>query len=144
MQHREARPGGRVLRVQRDGAPVELARLVHVRLPPVVHALTSAQEAFVGLDGRRPAMQRAPLARLECATAQQAGDGLGDFVLHREHIGGRALEFLRPLVITGGGVDELHRDAQAIAGLAHAAFEHAADAQLRADLAQVVAAAKLE
>ncbi len=68
----------------------------------------------------------------------------GDFVLHGEHVGRREIELLRPLVKAGGNVDELHGDAQAVAGLAYAAFEHAADAELLSDLAQVVIAAELE
>ena len=80
----------------------------------------------------------------QLAAAQQRRDLLGDLVLHGEDIAGVALELLRPLVKTGGDVDELHGDAQAVAGLAHAALEQTTDSELAAHFAQVVVAAKLE
>ncbi len=61
-------------------------------------------------------------------------DGLGDFVLHGEHVGEIAVVALRPEVTAGGHVDELGRDADVVAVLAHAAFDDVADAELFADL----------
>ena len=61
-------------------------------------------------------------------------DGLGDFVLHGEHVGEIAVVALRPEVTAGGHVDELGGDADVVAVLAHAAFDDVADAELLADL----------
>ena len=64
-------------------------------------------------------------------------DGLGDLVLHREHVGEVAVVALRPDVAAGGDVVELRRDAHAVAALAHAALDHIADAELLGDLLHV-------
>ncbi len=61
-------------------------------------------------------------------------DGLGDLVLHGEHIGEVAVVALRPDVAAGGDVVELRRDAHAVAALAHAALDHVADAEFLGDL----------
>ncbi len=61
-------------------------------------------------------------------------DGLGDFVLHGEHVGEVAVVALRPDMAAGGDVVELRRDAHAVAALAHAALDHIADAELLGDL----------
>ena len=50
-------------------------------------------------------------------------DGGGDFVLNGEDIGQLAIEALRPELVAAFGIDELRRDAHAIAGRANAAFE---------------------
>ena len=59
---------------------------------------------------------------------------LGDLVLYREDVGEIAIVPLRPDVIPGLGLDELRGDADTITGLAHAAFEHIAHAELAPDL----------
>ena len=64
-------------------------------------------------------------------------DGLGDLVLHREHVGEVAVVALRPDVAAGGDVVELRGDAHAVAALAHAALDHIADAELLGDLLHV-------
>ena len=61
-------------------------------------------------------------------------DGLGDLVLHREHVGEIAVVALRPEMAAGGDVDELGGDAHMVAVLAHAALDDVADAELLADL----------
>ena len=43
--------------------------------------------------------------------------GLGDLVLHGEHVGEIAVVALRPEVTAGGDVDELGRDADMVASL---------------------------
>ena len=88
MQRGEARPGGRVLGVELDGALEQRAGLVHVRLLHGVHALAAAQETFVGLDGGGLAAHGAPLARVDSAPPRSSvGHLFGDLVLHREHVG---------------------------------------------------------
>ena len=48
-----------------------------------------------------------------------------------------AIVALGPAMGAGRGVDELRRDADAVAGSTDAAFEHVAHAELAADLADV-------
>ena len=64
-------------------------------------------------------------------------DRLGDLVLHGEHVGEVAVVALGPEMAAGGDVVELRGDAHAVAALAHAAFEHVADAELVGDLLHV-------
>ena len=64
-------------------------------------------------------------------------DGLGDLVLHGEHVGEVAVVALGPEMAAGGDVVELRGDAHAVAALADAAFEHVAHAELVGDLLQV-------
>src|ERR1700722_14923080 len=61
-------------------------------------------------------------------------DGFGNLVLYREQIGKAAVIALRPDVAAGGSVVELHGDTHAVAGLAHAAFDHIANAEVSGDL----------
>ena len=64
-------------------------------------------------------------------------DGLGDLVLHREHIGELAVVAFGPDVAAGCDVVELRGDPHPVAFLADAAFDHVADAELLGDLLQV-------
>ena len=57
-------------------------------------------------------------------------NALGDLVLDGEDVGEVAVVALCPDVVAGRRVDKLRGDAQALAGLAHAAFEHVAHAEL--------------
>jgi len=70
----------------------------------------------------------------------RAGNGPSDLVLQIEYVREIAVVPLRPDVIPGGRVDELGRDAYAVAATAHAALEHIAHAQLAADAANIVCA----
>ena len=91
-----------------------------------------------------------PLAKLGCVLALRAlnfsrhnarrdcpDDAVGDLVLYRENIFERAVVAVCPDMVAGGRVDQLRGNAHAIAGLAHAAFEHVAHAELAADLPHV-------
>ena len=62
---------------------------------------------------------------------------LGDLVLHRENVGEVAVVALGPDVVAGCGFDQLRGDADAVAGFAHAAFEHIAHAKLAANLLHI-------
>ena len=61
-------------------------------------------------------------------------DRVGDVVLHGEDVDKLAVVALGPEMAAGGGVVELRGDAHAVAGLAHAAFDDVADAELLGDL----------
>ena len=58
-------------------------------------------------------------------------DRFGDLVLHGEHVGEAAIVTFRPEMAAGGNVIELGGDADAVAILAHAAFDHVTDPEPR-------------
>ena len=63
-------------------------------------------------------------------------DGLRDLVLQGEDVGQVAVVAVGPDVVAGRAVDQLGGDPHPAAGLAHAAFEHVADAELARHLGQ--------
>ena len=82
---------------------------------------------------------RVGLARLRRRAAEQLDlqfhdHGRRDLVLDGEDVAEIAVECLRPGMRTVGGANELRGDANAICGLAHAAFEQVRDAELPCDL----------
>ena len=68
---------------------------------------------------------------------QRADDLLHHFILRREDVRKVAIEPLGPEMPAAAGIDELRRDAHAIAGLADAALEHKAHAQVAPDLLHI-------
>ncbi len=145
MRRREPGPGRRIFGVDLDGLTKHLATVVEIGARHAVQALPAAQVTLVDVGCRLRAAHRPLLAPRERAAAQRRGHGFGDLVLDREYVAELAIEALRPLVVAGGDVDELHRDAQPVARLAHAALEQRADAELASDFARIEPrAAKLE
>ena len=71
------------------------------------------------------------------APGQGGDDGRGHLVLDGEDVLEVAVVSFRPEVVSGGAVDELGGDADPVARLAHAAFEHVAHAELPGDGAHV-------
>ena len=65
---------------------------------------------------------------------QRADDAARDLVLNGENVVERPIEPLRPQVAPAGGVDQLRRHPDPLAGLANAAFKHVADAKLARDI----------
>src|SRR6516162_2395279 len=72
------------------------------------------------------------LAALHCGEDCRRDTGR-DLVLHREYIRQIAIVAFRPKMSAGRRLDQLPGHPNPIAGLAHAAFEHIAHAQLAAD-----------
>ena len=124
LRQRHRSPCACVIGIELDGA---LADADDRRLVPLVahHAeLPRHQEELVrlGVVGR---------ALLECALlcrqqreSESRDDRLRDLVLQREDVVQVPVVSIRPDVRVVGGVDQLRRDAHAVAGLADAAFEH--------------------
>jgi hypothetical protein len=79
------------------------------------------------------ARQRASALRGEQAGLDGPGHAAGDLVLHGKDVAELPIVALGPVMGTGQRIDQLGRDAQALAGPAHAAFEHIAHAQLARD-----------
>ena len=61
----------------------------------------------------------------------------GDFALQGERVIERAVVALRPDLVLGGRIDELHVDEDAVADSPDASHDHMRDPELLADLAQV-------
>src|SRR5205085_9042378 len=64
-------------------------------------------------------------------------DALGELILNGENVLDRAVVTLRPDVVAVARIDQLRRDAHTIPGLAHAAFENVAYAELTSDLTHI-------
>ena len=113
--HRQAQRLGVVLAGELRQVPLR----AHGRLP--------------GVQALRILASRALHLRNEHLRRDDADDVARDLVLKDEQVGQLAIVFLRPEVSAGGGVDELGRDANAVRGAAHAAFENVANAELASD-----------
>src|SRR5688572_29471183 len=61
-----------------------------------------------------------------------------DLVLQRENVVERAVEFFRPKMMAGFGVDKLRGDAQTIADLSYAAFDDIPGRKFAPDFSDVV------
>ena len=125
-------PGPRrgVARIDRQHLAVErvglLERLGGV-LPPELHGL-QVQRVRLGI-GRARLRRRAEQRDLELL------DHVGrDLVLDREDVVELAVVGLRPQVRVGAGLDQLRRDPDRVARLAHRAFEHVRHVQRARDL----------
>ena len=91
--------------------------------------LLAAEIELVGVDvGGRRLAERVLLARQQL-DLQHLDDAAGDLVLHREHVREHPVEALGPQILAGIRVDELRREADPLAGLAHAALQDVAHAQ---------------
>src|SRR5215469_5063262 len=62
---------------------------------------------------------------------------LADFVLHHEDVGEIAIVALRPDVLAGLGLDQLRRDADAVARFAETAFQDITHPQFAPDLLHI-------
>ena len=71
---------------------------------------------------------------------QRGNDLLCKFVLNGENIGEFSIEPVGPDMPAIAGIDQLGGDPDPVAGLAHAAFEHVADAERLRRLGQETAA----
>src|SRR5690606_38764429 len=102
-----------------------------------MHMGEPAQIAVVGSEARcRLRLGALDLGQLYLR-GNRAGDARGDLVLQLEDVARRAFEPLRPKVSARARADQLARDAYAVAGLAHAAFQQIADTELPPDLRRV-------
>ena len=99
--------------------------------------MAPSQVEIVGLGIAGVPLQQPLLFVSQQRDPQLADHGARNLVLNGEHVAGRAVEAVRPEMAAVGGVDELHRDAQAVPDALYAAFEDRADVELPADLAHV-------
>jgi len=95
-----------------------------------VREFASAQPGLVGLDISCAAPAQSPLLSRGERNRECADDLLDHLVLGRKDVGEIAIESLGPEMTAGRCIDELRRDAHAVAGLAHTALEHEAHAKI--------------
>src|SRR5262249_59851181 len=93
-----------------------------------------AQRVLIRPPAGGAARARPPLLALRQRDRERADDLLHHLVLGCEDVGEIAIEPLGPQMPAAAGIDELRRDAHAIAGLADAALEHEAHAESPPDL----------
>ncbi len=128
-------------RIERDRALQQRAALGDVIAAVTRDQLTATQIPIVRLDVVG-ASARHPPALLGRQRDLERGDDLTrDLVLDLEDVGQLAVVALGPDVAAGRPVDQLGRDPDAVAGLAHAAFERMPHAELAAHLPQIGGAA---
>src|SRR6185437_4964366 len=126
-----------VVCVELNGALEHCRTLQKVRLCHAWQMLPAAEVVFVGRrPGSRPD-QRMTFLAAEHAAAQVRRDRFGDLVLDGKDVRELAIEALRPTVIAGRDIDELHGDAELIAALAYTALQQRAHIELPADVAHV-------
>src|SRR5262249_61084832 len=126
-RRRELRVGPERPQVHRPGLRDPLARAAAERF-------ARAQPGLIRLHAGGAAPAQPPLLALRQRDRERADDLLHHLVLGCEDVGEIAIEPLGPQMPTAAGIDELRRDAHTIAGLADAALEHEAHAEIPSDL----------
>src|SRR5262245_49394557 len=123
---------------------VELDRLVKLGQCPAYGLLRTlmevghaAQVIIVGVEAVSRFVLGARYLRALQPRRDGAHDARCDLILQIEDIRERAFKTVRPKVNPGRCIDELTGNAHAIGGLAHAAFQHIANAELTARLLHV-------
>ena len=96
-----------------------------------------AQIEVIGVEAFGPLALRALDLGATKIRLDDSDDARGDLVLQIEHVFERAVELVGPKMRAGLGLDQLGRDAQPAARLAHAALQHIAHAKLAPDLPDI-------
>src|SRR5208337_3401863 len=118
------------IRIEFDGAAVELARLYHSLKRALGEEFARAQPGLVGLHIGRAAPAQPPLLDWGERNRERADNLLDHLVLCCKDVGKIAIEPLGPEMAAGCCIDELCRYAHAVAGLAHTALKHEAHAEI--------------
>src|SRR6476661_8808288 len=100
-------------------------------------SMSGPQVVVIGQPRRGRLGERALGLGLVDVHRKHRHDPSGDFVLDRKGVLEFAIVALGPKMGTGGGVDQLGTDADAVAGAANAALQHVARAKLAPDLPHV-------
>ena len=113
-------------------------RLLERRRRALVPVVAPAQVRLVGLRilraASRPLVHDAREVAARELSAHLVDDRPRNLVLNREHVVQVAVVALGPELVAVAHVGQLHRDAQAVAGLAHRAFENRRHVEALADL----------
>ncbi len=92
--------------------------------------LAAAQESIIRLQIVRALSRETLLLGVRQIDLERIDDLPRQFVLDFEYVGEVAVEAVGPDVPAGGRIDQLGGDPYPVARLAHAAFQHIANAQL--------------
>ena len=136
----EQRPGLRIIWVDFDRAaanahhPLLAAHVAMVAGDPI---LARHQVEVVGFDIGGPALLDRLLLFRQQLQLERGDDRFRNLVLDRENVLEVAVVALGPDMVAARAVDQLRVDAHPPAGLADAAFEHVADAELAGDVADI-------
>ena len=124
----------RVFRIELDRLVQHAQRLgVRFARRPMVQHL-AGEHVFVGRHVLGPLALGALVRRRLDAAAQRRDDRRRHLVLDRENVLELAVVALGPDMRLGLAVDQLHGDAHAVAGLAHASLDHVVDAEFARDV----------
>src|SRR5262245_3949314 len=116
--------------IKRDGAS---EALLGRNIPGVMNPLTPLQKAVIGVPVLGRLLANDFNGARRTASLQRDGNGRGDFVLDTEDLLGPPIVALCPQMPFALGIDELCRDPNVGADLAHTAFDHVTNAQLPPD-----------
>src|SRR5689334_14218809 len=72
------------------------------------HVLDAAKQAFIGRQALRAFMRGSPDLRLLDSPGERGDDVTRDLVLYLEQCANLTIEALRPEVVSGSGIDQLH------------------------------------
>ena len=132
---RQQRPGVGIIRIDLHGPAADAHDALFAPQIAVIAGdpiLPRHQIEVVGLGVVRAALLDRLLLFRQQLELQRRDDRLRDLVLHGEDVGEVAVVALGPDVAAACAVDQLGGDPHPVPGLAHAAFQHVADAELRA------------
>ncbi len=132
----QTHPGQCVIRVQLNGL-LEMRSSLRRLLDRSLSQRFSAKHILpVRLHARGRRRIEPGLVGIGQHAVQRDDDLAGDFALHRKQVVDRefAIVSLRPDMLVGRRVDQLHVDPDAIAGPLDAAFEDMGDVELAADI----------
>src|SRR6185436_3556457 len=126
-----------IVRLKRERLLKQWERLLGISGHRNLSVGQSAQIQVIGVQVFRALTLGTLDLRLAEAWLYSRHDAEGDLILEREDVAERAIVSLGPDMGTGRRLDELASDADAVASLAQAAFEHVPDAEFAADLLHV-------
>ncbi len=125
---RQARPGGGVAGIALPRPPEVIHRTFEVLPAAPVEEETPLQGEVVGFRIHWPGARHG--RRAEQGQLQRLDHLACNVVLHDEDVVERAVIRLRPEVVAVRRLDQLRRDADLVAGLAHAALQDVRDVEL--------------
>lgn len=115
--------------VQLDRLLKERQCLDQVRRRRALVTVPAAQERVIGLERRGLMLSQRTLLAGRQAQRHGIDHRARHPVLQREDVRERSVVAVRPLLVAAGCLDQLHVDADLIAGATHAALDHVADAE---------------
>src|SRR5215471_3012217 len=133
----ESRPGSRKIRIQ-FRRPLEQIRSHALTVPRLApHIESTHQVKLVRVDVLGRSLADAGALRRRQLYFERIHDGMRDFILHCEDVIKLTVVSLAPQMMAESSIDQLRRDSDAIANLAHAALDDVSDIKLSRYLADI-------